>query len=364
MLFHSEMSSTSDSSTDESDLATEYTISVRNYYACRNWKNYKVREWATTVAIEGRLYNPVSCGVSSEINVSDDYGKTWSEYSKLPYPLRLLQIVPVYTNGKTVVFLFGSRRGLKKGTETWLSDSDDDNWIWQTEIWKSEDSLKTVTLGNGKPEFGDPERILCAASDSGVLYVYVTSSSRHLRGLWTSQDSGLHWERRVKTWPSADPYTNQALKPGELDWHSGRLYSIGYKQFTHPTVLFSSDGGNTWEKDTIHCESKLILVKDVMYDRLLCFTSYACYVLTSRSVLWERVDAALLTSVPTTAFVVNGVVVLFGQCRFGSGYISVISYPEKALASRHKNLLLMVLARGGVDAALFHSCIAPFLFPY
>ena len=350
----------------------ENAISLHKYCGGRKWQAYNFPLSGSPFALGDQLFRFRNCLSGSDnfsVQSSKDLGETWEEYSLLSCPTFNFQIVSVHLKSGTIVYFIGGMREVVNARGIIVHTRVPD-------VWVSRDMLKTCELVTDKAAFGRPEYFLCTASDDGTLYLRITAMPIRLRATWMSNDNGVSWTKPQRNADVANCYEHMDA----LAHHRGRLHAItvdAWKgSFLRDVLAFSEDNGASWQRGSGSFVPRLLL-KDTLGDRLIAFSSTACFELVGDATCWRRVKDnwrdVIWSSVdgekrPFFTFnqpwlFTNGVILMSSRVR--QNVINfIISYPDKERANRDKLTLAMYLGRHGIDSALFQSQIAPFLFPY
>lgn len=345
-------------------------IRLEHYRGGRVWEPFYVPDLRHGLAIGNTFFRIINGRCENHrrmqtIQASEDFGKTWHAYSKLPKPFKLSSVFPVFSGDQTLVYLIGCDRKETNRSEDSFDDGNDDKAYSESkmEIWVSMDLMETFQLVNDDNNFRYLQRPAFAGDDRGILYMVLAFSHT----IWKSADMGRSWHQTV-----ADKIESRYFFFGScITAYKDRLFAIAYiKQDRH--LVYSIDGGETWYRENISRPS--LLLRDYVGDRLLCFSATRSFQLLGRSQKWKRLDAnfnaAMLEAEmdsrevkkPNMGFVLKNGVIILRIKSLENICATLISYPNKTRAAMDKLLLIMYLRRKGIGSDLFQYGIAPFLF--
>ena len=333
------------------------SISLTHYCSGRHWHGVHENRSRTTWAIENRLYfiaGERSETKLGEIEVSDDFGKTWHEYSRLPLSMEVSAVLPVYAKSGTIVCLFLNEY-----------KPEDPFWLKQIQVWVSRDLLRTFHLVCANPEFGAVRGLYCFPNEDGALCAHVFSWTSEMQYAWLSRDMGVTWQLE-----SPEPMESYPGITNSLVYHRGRLYRLGHRK-----LIYSDNGGKSWATAELPF-IPLLMIKDYWLDRIVCFSPSDCFELMGEATNWRRVAGdwkkVIVSMIAggakrimlAEAMVMRDGAMLLTAYLNTSRVLNVVSYPESERAQRDKNRLAFYLSAKGIYSPLFQAHIAPFLFPY
>ena len=292
------------------------------------------------------------------VEASDDYAKTWYEYSRFDCELRQFRVLPIHQKSKTIVYFIGQA---SSHSET-------------GQVWVSKDLLKTIELVNENTGFAIPEQFDFTAGLDNVFILFLGVEFQLIENTWISHDLGQSWESNAQN--GIETYKG-IRRLNMITVHRDRMYAQHVKSQV-PTLVFSTDRGLTWKPEPCNF-APCLLIADNRGDRLLCFMNSGIYQLVGDSVQWEMLPCQWQTHLECIRLELFPVwsrynSLLFGNCVIlvpvtnrATGYSNqqyLISHPDHGKARKDKTRLAINLARRGIDSALFVAHLAPFLFPY
>ena len=212
------------------------------------------------------------------VRASTDYGYEFSEYSKLPVGLMVDAVLTTQCGQKTVYHLISSRIN--------------DYCKEKSEIWVSEDSLKTFKLVNSDAEFGKLGVTLAVAISNSLFHVYC-SSGKDGHETWISRDRGSSWVKQEVT----------SIMLSSVVPFGDKIYAIAVNHKSSKwdglPLVCSTDSGNSWVSvDTVFAKNAKALIRDVTMNRLICFTDCHSFELRQGCHLWEKHPDSWVSRMP------------------------------------------------------------------
>ena len=343
-------------------------ITLHHYsagFAWKTWQEYTPK--GSPVAIGDQMFHIIESPPGTEyasvkpnilIEASDDYGKTWYEYSRFDCELSQFRALAIHQKSATLVYLVGSA---SRHSQT-------------GQVWVSKDLLETIELVNENTGFNVTFSYGFTAVFDNVLRWILGTRFDAIEDTWISHDLGQSWESNAQN--GIETYKG-IRRLNMITVHRDQMYAQRVQSHV-PTLICSTDSGLTWKPEPFNL-APCLLIADNRGDRVLCFMNSGIYQLVGDSVHWEILPCQWQTNLECSRlelysvwsnynpFLLRNGVILIPVTNRATGYsnqLYLISRPDHGKARKDKTLLAMYLARGGIDSALFLAHLAPFLFPY